>query len=198
FTLEVIHQNRENILLAMKKHLNSICYPAFEDICVRAEMNNKEIAEKAIEMMKLLSINRAVRRPESSSQFFSEQQETTRTRNVGAIFSEDEQSREDERTVFLTFSRGYPITEAEVHAYFTRRFGEIIEAIIMPPGEGNEQALYAKMVLHSAAMIPEIVSDEVTRTKYIINGKHVWARKYIPRSSMMTINNGAPSNGVSL
>ncbi|XP_010495181.1 PREDICTED: uncharacterized protein LOC104772243 [Camelina sativa] len=198
-TLQVIHQNRENILPAMKKHLTSVCYPAFEDICVRAEMNNQEIAEKekAIEMMKQLSINRAVHRAESSRRFLSEQQETARTSNVGAIISEDEQSREDVRTVFLTFSRGYPITEAEVHAYFTRTFGEIIEAIIMPAGEGNEQALYAKMVLHSAAMIPEIASDAVTRTKYIINGKHVWARKYIPRASMMTANNGAPSNGVS-
>ncbi|EOA22855.1 hypothetical protein CARUB_v10003585mg [Capsella rubella] len=195
FTLQVIHEDRENILLAMKKYLTSICYPAFEDICARAEMNNKESAEmeKAMdEKMKQLGINRVVHKPESScSQFLSEQQGASK---VGA-FSVDEQAREDGRTVFLTFSKGYPISEAEVHAYFTRRFGEIIEAIIMPGGEGNEQALYAKMVLHSAALIPEIVSDAVTRTKYTINGKHVWARKYIPRSSL---NNLSPSNGVSL
>jgi len=66
----------------------------------------------------------------------------------------------------------------------------------MPGGEGNEQALYAKMVLHSAAMIPEIVSDGIERNKYTINGKHVWARKYIPRSSIN--NNLAPSYGVAL
>ncbi|CAL9230170.1 unnamed protein product [Arabidopsis halleri] len=186
-TLAVIHQNRESILLSMKKHLNSICHPAFEDLCVQAE------EKKVMEDMKQLGFSKVVHKAETSSQFLSGQQVTTRTSKVGA-FSEDEQAREDDRTVFLTFSRGYPISEAEVHAYFTRRFGEIIEAIIMPGGEGNEQALYAKMVLRSAAMIPEIVSDGITRNKYTINGKHVWARKYIPRSS---INNLSPSYGVS-
>lgn len=89
---------------------------------MQAEKNNKEIVEKekALEKMKQLSINnRVVHKPESSSQFLSEQQPTTRTSKVGAI-SEDDQLREEERTVFLTFSRGYPISEGEVHAYFTR------------------------------------------------------------------------------
>lgn len=65
----------------------------------------------------------------------------------------------------------------------------------MPGVEGNDQALYARLVLNSAAKIPEIVSDGISRTKYTINGKHVWARKYIPKSS---INNLSPSYGVSL
>lgn len=88
---------------------------------MHAEKNNKEIVEKekAMEKMKQLSINRVVHKPESSSQFLSEQQATTRTSKVGAI-SEDDQVRDEERTVFLTFSRGYPISEAEVHGYFTR------------------------------------------------------------------------------
>jgi len=114
-TLAVIHQNRESILLDMKKHLTSICYPAFEDICVQAEK------EKVIEDMKHLGFSKAVHKAGSSSQFLSEQQATTRTSKVG-VFSEDEQAREDDRTVFLTFSRGYPLSEAEVHAYFTRYY----------------------------------------------------------------------------
>lgn len=77
-----------------------------------------------------------------------------------------------------------------------RRFGDIIEAIHMPGMEGNEQALFAKMVLHSAVKIPEIVTTGITRTKYIINGKHVWARKFIPNAK--SANNLSPSFGVSL
>lgn len=66
----------------------------------------------------------------------------------------------------------------------------------MPGGEGNDQALYARLVLRSSDKIPEIVtvSDGISRTKYTINGKHVWARKYIPKYS----NTLSASYGVSL
>ncbi|CAH2072835.1 unnamed protein product [Thlaspi arvense] len=180
-TLAVIHRDRESILLEMKRHLTRVCYPAFEDICLHAEMYNEK-------------------REKETSQFLCGQQETTNhvggTNNVGAaLISEDGQVTAEDRTIFLTFSRGYPISEAEVHAYFTRRYGEIIEAIEMGGKEGNEQVLYAKMVLRSAATIPEIVENGGdTRNKFTINGKHVWARKFIPRSSMNLL---PPSYGVS-
>ncbi|ESQ41309.1 hypothetical protein EUTSA_v10015793mg [Eutrema salsugineum] len=199
-SLAVIHKNRENILLEMKKHLTRICYPAFEDICVHAEKEKMYTVEreKAIEKMSQLGISRIVSK--------AGQKETSNhvagTNKVSGAFSDDEQVNADERTVFLTFSRGYPISEAEVHAFFTRRFGEIIESIHMPGVEGNGQALYAKMVLHSASKIPEIVENGGdTKTKFTINGKHVWARKFLPQSSnsLPQSSNSLPQScGVSL
>ncbi|CAA7031492.1 unnamed protein product [Microthlaspi erraticum] len=189
-SLAVIHQNRQNILLAVKTNLTRICYPAFEDICVRAAMHNKETEEreKAVEKMSNLAISKVVHKGE---------QETAAGASTVDGFSDEEQVMAENRTVFLTFSKGYPIAEAEVHGYFTRRFGDIIEAIYMPGVEGNEQqALYARMVLHSAAKIPEIVTTGITRTKYTINGKHVWARKFIP--NLKAANNVYASVGVSL
>ncbi|CAH2072834.1 unnamed protein product [Thlaspi arvense] len=108
----------------------------------------------------------------------------------------DEQVTADERTIFLTFSRGYPISEAEVHAYFTWRYGEVIEAIEMGGKVGDEEVLYAKMVLQSAATIPEILDNggDSRNRKFTINGKHVWARKFSPRSSNNLL---PPSYGVS-
>ncbi|KAF8075649.1 hypothetical protein N665_1074s0005 [Sinapis alba] len=86
----------------------------------------------------------------------------------------------DDRTVFLTFSKGYLTSESEVRVYFTRRFGEVIEAILMQEVEENEQPLYARMVLkmECASRLEEIVS-EGNKKKFTIDGKHVWARKYI-------------------
>lgn len=125
-SLAVIHQNRHNILLEVRKHLTRICYPAFEDICLRAEMYNMETEEreKAMEKMSNLAISKVVHKAESISQYLSDQQEIAShavggTSNVSA-FSDDEQVMADNRTVFLTFSKGYPISEAEVHDYFTR------------------------------------------------------------------------------
>ncbi|KAF8085600.1 hypothetical protein N665_0658s0002 [Sinapis alba] len=157
FTLEVFHQNREDILLEMKKHLKSICYPAFEDICF--EMQDME-------------------KMYTSSHFLCAQQATT-NHAAGTNNVEGQQVTAEDRTVFLTFSKGHPISEEEVYAYFTRRFGDIVEAIHMGGVGGKDQALYARMVLRSAAKIPEIVSDEGCRTKFTINGKHVKARKFI-------------------
>lgn len=45
--------------------------------------------------------------------------------------------------------------------------------------EGDEQPLYAKMVARSPAVIDGIV--EGNKAKYSINGKHVWARKYVKK-----------------
>ena len=106
-TLIVIHNNRENILFEMKKHMTRVCVRAFEDICVRAEMYNREIEkrEKAMAEMSQLGFSSAVQNGGSRTRRFS-------SRRANA----------DNRTIFLTFSRGYPISKAEVYAYFTRYF----------------------------------------------------------------------------
>ncbi|KAL1188927.1 hypothetical protein V5N11_029034 [Cardamine amara subsp. amara] len=193
-TLPVIQHERENILSQMKKHLNGVCYPAFEDIRKYAEIYNKEKVlldqerEKMMENLQQLGIN-TVHKGESSNQILSGQEEISGTSvQVGGAVSEDEQVTADDRTVFLTFSRGYPISEPELHDFFTRKFGDVIEEIFMPGG--GEQALYARMVLRSAAKVPEIVTDGEIKTKFTISGKHVWARKFIPSSS----GNTSPSS----
>ncbi|KAL0856834.1 hypothetical protein Bca101_061988 [Brassica carinata] len=140
--LIVIHNNRENTLFEMKKHL-------------RAEMYNKEIEERKIAIAKMRQLGMS-----NDSQFYQQG-----TNNVNGA---------EYWTIILRFSRGYPVSGAELHAYFTRRFGEIIEVIYMGGAGGNGQTLYATMELNSASQFPE------TLTKYNINGKHVWARKFIP------------------
>ena len=52
-TLIFVHNNRENILFEMKKHLTRVCVRAFEDICVRAEMYNREIEERGNAMWEM-------------------------------------------------------------------------------------------------------------------------------------------------
>ncbi|KAF3541844.1 hypothetical protein F2Q69_00018758 [Brassica cretica] len=157
-TLAVIHLNRNEIILEMTDILNTICYPAFEDICVLFKTHKER---KFI-------------------QFLCGQQGTSNRVAAGTSNVEGQHVRADDRTVFLKFSKGYPISEAEVHDYFTRIFGDIVEAIHMGGVKRKDQAMYACMVLRSAAKIPEIVSDGLDRTKFTINGKYFWARRFIP------------------
>ncbi|KAL7228747.1 hypothetical protein ACSBR2_007443 [Camellia fascicularis] len=96
----------------------------------------------------------------------------------------NEEEREvppDDRTIFLTFSKGYPTSETEVRDFFTRKFGEIIEAVHMQEVPGGEQVLYARLVVHSASVI-NVVLEGQRKAKFSINGKHVWARKYVKKN----------------
>ncbi|XP_010068858.2 uncharacterized protein LOC104455833 [Eucalyptus grandis] len=87
----------------------------------------------------------------------------------------------DERTIFLTFSKGYPIPENEVREYFTRRFGNFIEELHMQEVPPEEQALYARVVVRPASLIDTILSSR-SKAKFTINGKHVWARRYVRKT----------------
>ncbi|KAK6139690.1 hypothetical protein DH2020_026578 [Rehmannia glutinosa] len=83
----------------------------------------------------------------------------------------NETSRND-RTMFVTFSKGYPVTENEVRQFFTRLFGNCIESFHMQEVSPDEQSLYAKIVFTMASFIRAILSG-VSKAKFTINGKHI-------------------------
>ncbi|KAI7980258.1 hypothetical protein LOK49_Contig175G00004 [Camellia lanceoleosa] len=62
-----------------------------------------------------------------------------------------------------------------------RKFGEIIEAIHMQEVPAEGQVLYARLVVHSASVI-NVVLEGQRKAKFSINGKHVWARKYVKKN----------------
>ncbi|KAF8403068.1 hypothetical protein HHK36_011162 [Tetracentron sinense] len=87
---------------------------------------------------------------------------------------------QEQRTIFLTFSKGYPISEGEVMRFFTRKYGDCIETIYMQEVDENVQALYARLVIREASTIATILKGK-DKVKFVINGKHVWARRYVPK-----------------
>lgn len=86
----------------------------------------------------------------------------------------------ENRTLFVTFSKGYPVTEAEVREFFTKLFGECIESFHMQPVTPPEQALYARVVFCKPDII-DLVLNGLQKAKYTINGKHLWMRKFIAK-----------------
>ncbi|KAG7998664.1 hypothetical protein I3843_01G269200 [Carya illinoinensis] len=74
-----------------------------------------------------------------------------------------------DRSIFLTFSKGHPLSENEIRGYFfTRKFGDFIEAIhmqeVLPV---LEQPLYARLVVRLAFFIAEDQRSLTARTKPI-------------------------------
>jgi len=204
FTLRLINQQRKNFCAGVTKNWIDVCTRAFSDLCETAHRINREKQlalerEKFIEDMKKLRLslqqenpNRlSVQQVKIASPPFprprppveDETKKALREKETMEVKEKEGVLAADDRTVFLTFSKGYPISEAEVRVYFTRRFGEVIEAVEMQEVEANEQPLFAKMVmkLQCASMMDEIVSARF-RNKFTIDGKHVWARKYVRKN----------------
>lgn len=86
-----------------------------------------------------------------------------------------------DRTMFLTFSKGYPVSEEEVHCHLTSLLGNCIEEIHMQEVRPGEQVLFATVVFLRVAFIDAIL-DGCQKVKHTINGKHVWMRKYVERN----------------
>ncbi|XP_060964419.1 uncharacterized protein LOC133033574 [Cannabis sativa] len=92
----------------------------------------------------------------------------------------------DLRTIFLTFSKGYPISEKDVKLFFTSVGGEgSIEDVHMQHRSGEEQSLFARLVLRSASDMEAVLQGK-EKVKFSIDGKHVWARKYVRMTSAPT------------
>ncbi|KAL7109484.1 hypothetical protein ACP275_06G178100 [Erythranthe tilingii] len=144
-------------------------FPVY-DLAAQRQLMGNELGE-------MLSRNLSINSPRETTNAVIIINGGVAVRNDG----EEEEVGPDDRTIFLTFSKGYPITEDEVREFFTRRFGDFIEDMIMQEVGEEEQVLYARMVSRSMAVIEAIVRGN--KAKYSINGKHVWARKYVKKST---------------
>ncbi|TVU39675.1 hypothetical protein EJB05_13107, partial [Eragrostis curvula] len=85
----------------------------------------------------------------------------------------------DERTLFVTFSNGYPFTEDELYDFFMWRFGDVEEIRVEEPVE-PKPPLYAHVTLFSQATMFRVL-DGNWRVKFMWRGKHLWARQYFPK-----------------
>ncbi|KAK7400719.1 hypothetical protein VNO78_12000 [Psophocarpus tetragonolobus] len=83
----------------------------------------------------------------------------------------------DDKSMFLTFSRGFPVSKAEVIKLFTSRYGNCIEKLSMRNTDCHHQPLFAIMILKTVGTIDQILKGQRV-AKLQIHGKHIWIRKY--------------------
>ncbi|KAL5224639.1 hypothetical protein ABZP36_011278 [Zizania latifolia] len=88
---------------------------------------------------------------------------------------------EDYRSLFITFSRGYPINQEDITAFFNSAYGPCVESVMVEKAAPGQLPVYGRVVLRSAAMIPVVLDGQQT-AKFMINGRHLWARIYVPSS----------------
>ncbi|PRQ24241.1 hypothetical protein RchiOBHm_Chr6g0270221 [Rosa chinensis] len=165
-TLKFFHDNRHVIICAAIKFLKDVCLRAFQDFPYQPYYHAKA---------KLIEETSIIFHQESQIEN-KEAGETCRNLPLS-----DNECDEQERTLFLTFSKGFPLSENEVRECFTREFGDIIDRIYMQEvKEKYQQPLFAQLVVRSASLIP-VILDGRSKVYLSINGKHIRAKKSVPR-----------------
>ncbi|VFQ79072.1 unnamed protein product [Cuscuta campestris] len=157
--------NRTHVLRGVNKYVNDVCFRAFDDILLLHFSSQTS------------NVDRHSQQTRSTCMF---------DRNTEMVAKKEVEKSNgvvhpDERTIFLTFSKGYPISQEEVADFFSKKFGDSIESIQMQEVPVGEQVLYAKLVARSLPALEAILVGG--KAKYNINGKHVWARKYVKKQS---------------
>lgn len=161
-SIQFFHENRQRAAEGVTKAGNTVCIKALGDIIIQAIQRN---------------IAHQNSTPANQSQVMLS---PPNIRHQPPVPPPD-------RTMFLTFSKGYPVHEFEVRHFFTRAYGDCIESLQMQEVQPCEQALFARVVFYSATTI-EAILNGMSKAKFTINGKHVWVRKFVARrtsSSML-------------
>ncbi|KAF7008893.1 hypothetical protein CFC21_023544 [Triticum aestivum] len=86
------------------------------------------------------------------------------------------------RSLFITFSKGFPLTREEISAYFTERWGEgCVESVMIqrtpPLGEAPR---YGRVAFRWASVAEAVLGGQ-RLVKLLVNGRQLWARKYVPK-----------------
>ncbi|XP_074335972.1 uncharacterized protein LOC141673138 [Apium graveolens] len=162
FSLQYLQNNVKSAKIGVEKVCNTICTRAFNDLMEQAILRNE--AHKIVESQQQLLV-----------------QQTMLSNSFG-----NSVVPADERTMFVTFSKGYPVAEWEVREFFTKLFGECIELFYMQEVKDfDDQALFARIVFFRADIIHMILNG-APKAKFTINGKHVWMRKFVPKKRSVT------------
>jgi hypothetical protein len=70
-----------------------------------------------------------------------------------------------------------------MHDVRCRVYGPCVEAVMIEKVAPGQLPVYGRMVLRSAAMIPVVLNGRQT-AKFLIKGRHLWARIYVPSSRL--------------
>ncbi|KAJ7955983.1 Rho guanine nucleotide exchange factor [Quillaja saponaria] len=168
FTLQLLFENRLKAIEGVKKIMNEVCIRVVSDIMQQAILRNsgQQMVGMSISQNQWLGQNSGV----GLGGGVDQNQPLTPEIDVPA----------DDRTMFVTFSKGYPVYEWEVKEFLIRNYGDCVESLYMQEVQPNEQSLFARIVFHKASIIDGILRGR-GKVKFTINGKHVWARKFVPK-----------------
>ncbi|XWS71343.1 hypothetical protein CRYUN_Cryun03dG0130100 [Craigia yunnanensis] len=171
--LGYLFENRESAKRMIEDFVKDVCQIAFSDV-VLTYLASKQFSKSNSELQCQTSPG------EDNGELLIQQKLATMTR----VDSED-------RTLFMTFSRGYPVSNQELHGFLVRKFGKCVEAIYM---DQNTKPLFCVVVLRSLSDMSRILGGKKL-VKLFINGNQVRARRFVPKSVKQSQSTAARATG---
>ncbi|XP_058213504.1 uncharacterized protein LOC131325327 isoform X2 [Rhododendron vialii] len=168
-TLQYFHENRLTAIQGITKTITEVCVRALSDIMHEAMERNS--AQNLAETQMLVS---SLVQPGFDRLRIGEFEIRAKPPHEVTVV------HPDDRTMFVTFSKGYPVGEREIREFFTQIYGDCIESLYMQEVQVGEQSLFSRIVFYSPSFIDLILKGE-GKVKFTINGKHVWMRKFVPK-----------------
>lgn len=172
-SLRFFHDNRLNATQGVAKIANDVCIRALSDIMQQAIERNAAQSIVDSQKMEANPFQQSLAHPGFSKMRFG-------PGDMPQPWTKENEVPPDDRTMFVTFSKGYPVQEREVREFFSRGYGDCIESLYMQDVPSSEQSLFARIVFNSASTI-DMILNGMGKVKFTINGKHVWARKFVPK-----------------
>ncbi|GMH22370.1 hypothetical protein Nepgr_024213 [Nepenthes gracilis] len=84
---------------------------------------------------------------------------------------------EEQRTLFITFSKGFPLNVGEIRNFFSWKYGDCIERIYVNNTNPAAPPLFGKVVFSGKAIADMIMSDH-EQVRFRINGRALWCKRY--------------------
>ncbi|TXG62151.1 hypothetical protein EZV62_013514 [Acer yangbiense] len=184
-SLQLFHEKRLDAIDGIKKVLNSVCAKIFTDILVN-HLKVTPISEAEIRFNQHIQVTgfpheqfgniEIVWKGFTDYAISAEELPWSFPGPENNTFSEEENNR----TLFLTFSRGCPMKETEVREIFSGLFGRdsVVDVHIQENVSGNNaQPLFARLVFRSATTVDGILNGRII-TRFHFRGRYFWGRKY--------------------
>ncbi|KAL8152044.1 hypothetical protein V2J09_021852 [Rumex salicifolius] len=102
------------------------------------------------------------------------------TLNPNALPFDPNQMRgsEADRSIFITFSIGYPLSENQISTFFTRKYGECIEKIYLHYGDTHSyHPLFGRVVFNKRST-PLVILGGGKQVHFTIEGKNLCCKEY--------------------
>ncbi|KAL1543348.1 laccase [Salvia divinorum] len=89
--------------------------------------------------------------------------------------------RSDDRSLYMTFSNGTPLSNEEIGDFFTSIYGQCVEYVYVHGYHRKKDPKFGKIIFTSEEIARMVLRNQEVE-KMEVNSKPVWLKKYIPRS----------------
>ncbi|RAL45592.1 hypothetical protein DM860_009456 [Cuscuta australis] len=168
FCLKYVYENQASASARIKKIVSGVCVKALDDLKAMAISNNTQqhLAQSEVALI---------------DYFLGESSSSSQSGGVVPLQMPTIKAPKGRRTMFATFSKGFPVYEAEIRRFFGKMFGDCIDSITMQEVNPGELPLYALIVFTTPGIL-DFILNGTEKAKLCIGGKQVWMRKSVPKS----------------